>query len=192
MESTTHPTTADLESALEHIRESPGDQGTLELIVRRPAVDERKVLERAELNPADGLAGDSWNARSTRQTEDGSPHPDAQLTLMNARAAQIIAGSPERWPLAGDQLYVDLDLSPANLPPGTRLKIGEAVVEITALPHRGCKKFKVRFGVDALKFVNSEAGVSLNLRGIYAKVVRPGGITQGDSIRKVPAIDTDS
>jgi hypothetical protein len=131
--------------------------------------------------------GDSWNRRGSSRSIDGGPHPDMQLNIMNARAIALVAQSPDRWPLAGDQLFVDLDLSPANLPPGTRLAIGSAIVEVTAEPHTGCGKFVSRFGVDAMKFVNSTIGRELSLRGINAKVVQPGAIRIGDAVRKMPA-----
>lgn len=171
-----------LDAGLEHIRQSPVDHGTLELIVCRPAVDERCVLEEGQLDVAVGLVGDTWSVRSTPSTHDGSPNPDGQLTLINARAIALVAGLPERWPLAGDQLYVDLDLSEAGLPAGTRLAIGEAVIEVTAKPHRGCHKFAARFGRDALRFVNTGPGRVLNLRGRNARVITPGFIRRGDPV----------
>ena len=176
-----HTHLADLEDGVAEIRRSPGDEGTVELIVCRPAEGERRVLTEATLDEDQGLIGDGWHARK-------APHPGRQLTLMNARAAALVAGSRERWPLAGDQLYVDLDLGEANLPPGTRLGVGSAVVEVTAEPHRGCGKFSRRFGVDAMKFVNSAVGRELNLRGINAKVVRGGTVRTGDAIRRVPEV----
>lgn len=179
-----HLTTADMEAALDHIRASPAE-GTVELIVQRPAVDERVVLETAELNCEEGLAGDTWNQRGSKRTEDGSSHPDMQLNIMNARILALIAQSPERMPLAGDQLIVDMDLSDANLPHWTKLAIGDAVIEVTDQPHTGCAKFSQRFGVDAHRFVNSEVGKELHLRGINARVVTPGAIRQGDVIRKL-------
>ena len=180
-------TMEELHTGLDEIRRSPRDQGVLVLIVRRPAIDEREVLERGELDLAQGLVGDSWNRRGSSRSIDGGPHPDMQLNIMNARAVALVAQSPDRWQLAGDQLFVDLDLSPANLPPGTQLAIGSAVVEVTAEPHTGCGKFVSRFGVDAMKFVNSTIGRELSLRGINAKVVQPGAIRIGDAVRKVPA-----
>jgi hypothetical protein len=141
------------------------------------------VVEEAVLDLTDGLVGDCWRTRGSSSTPDGSANPDAQLTLMNARSAALVAGERDRWPLAGDQLYVDLDLSGDALPPGSRLHIGDAVVEVTALPHTGCGKFVRRFGVDAMKFVNSPAGRELNLRGINARVVTSGTIRVGDEIR---------
>jgi hypothetical protein len=180
-----HLTKAELEAGLEEIRRSPGDGGPLELIVRRPREDEREVLEEGELCLSEGLVGDSWRERGSSRTADGSPHPEMQLNVINARAVALVAQGRERWPLAGDQLYLDLDLSAENLPPGTRLALGEAVIEVTAQPHTGCKKFVARFGLEAMKFVNSEVGRALNLRGINARVVRPGRIRVGDVARKI-------
>ena len=180
-----HLTTAELEAGLEHIRQSPHDQGTLKLIVRRPAVDAREVLDVGHLDAVTGLVGDTWQVRGSSRTEDGAAHPDMQLNIMNARTIALLAQEPARWPLAGDQLYVDLDLSEENLPPGTRLAIGSAVIEVTAQPHTGCKKFMARFGVDAHKFVNSPTGRALHLRGVNAKVVQSGEIHTGDAVRKL-------
>ena len=132
-----------------------------------------------------GLVGDTWNQRGSRSTPDGSSHPDMQLNIMNVRSTALVAQDRERWSLAGDQLYVDFDLSGQNLPPGTRLRIGDATIEVTAIPHTGCAKFVSRFGLDAMKFVNSPVGRELNLRGICAKVVEPGAIRAGDRVRKI-------
>ncbi|HVK98664.1 MAG TPA: hypothetical protein VM553_02585 [Dongiaceae bacterium] len=175
-----------LEAGLELIRQSPVDEGCVELIVCRPASGTRKVLPRCELSLELGLVGDNWKQRGYRKSPDGRAHPDMQLNLMNARAIALIARTPARWPMAGDQFYVNLDLGPANLPPGTRLAIGSAVIQITAEPHRGCVKFAERFGQDAVRFVNSDAGKALNLRGINAKVIQPGQVATGDVIRKLP------
>jgi hypothetical protein len=155
------------------------------MIVRRPAVDEREVLEIGELDLEEGLRGDNWRARGSSMTADGSAHPDAQLNMMNSRVIALLAQDRGRWQLAGDQLYVDLDLSAENLPPGSRLAIGSALVEVTALPHTGCKKFAERFGADATRFVNSSAGKKLKLRGVNAKIVQPGFVRVGDTVRKV-------
>ena len=181
-----HLTATALEAGLGEIRRSPADHGRVELIVRRPAENERDVLLEGALDAAEGLVGDTWQERGSGGTSDGSPHPDKQLTMMNARAAALVAGQTDRWGLAGDQLYVDLDLSYGNIPPGTRLEMGSAVIEVTDQPHRGCKKFAARFGRDALQFVNSPTGRELNLRGVNAKVVVPGTVRVGDVVRKAP------
>jgi hypothetical protein len=159
----------------------------LDQIVRRPAENARDALVEATLDRDEGLVGDAWRVRPSSMTADGSPHPDLQLTVMNARVAALVAGQPDRWQLAGDQLYVDLDLSQANLPPGTRLALGTAVIEVTDKPHRGCKKFAERFGQDALRFVNSPAGGELRLRGMNAKVVVSGVVSVGDAVRRLSA-----
>ena len=175
-----------LEQSLDHIREAPADGGTIELIARRPAEDEREVLVEARLDLHEGLVGDSWRARGSDRTADGGPNPDAQLTLMNARAAAAIAGERDQWALAGDQIYVDFDLSILNLPPGSRIQIGSAVIEFSEPPHTGCSKFSARFGNDALRFVNSPIGRELRLRGANCRVVEPGTIRPGDTIWKLP------
>jgi hypothetical protein len=182
-----HLSTAALEAGLEEVRCSPSDGGRVELIVRRPAVDQREVLAEGRLDAAAGLVGDTWPARGSKRTADGSPHPGMQLTVMNSRAALLVAGQPGRRMLAGDQIYADLDLSPANLPPGTRLALGSAVIEVTDQPHLGCAKFAARFGADALRFVNSRVGRALRLRGLNARIVVSGTVRAGDPIRKVPA-----
>lgn len=174
-----------LSAGLDEIRRSPADDGVVEMIVRRPAEDERDVLAEALLSIEDGLVGDTWRTRGSSKTPDGSADPQAQVTLMNSRAAALIAGERDRWALAGDQLYVDLNLSAQNLPPGTRLAIGSAIIEVSAKPHRGCSKFSARFGVDALKFVNTEPGTSMNLRGVNCRVIQPGVVSAGDRIKKV-------
>ena len=180
-----HLAMEELEAGLDHIRQSPKDEGVLEMIVRRPSIDERELLHEGDLDTAVGLVGDNWQARGSKSTPDGSAHPEAQLTLMNSRAADLVAQSLDRWALAGDQLYVDFDLSEENIPPGTRLAIGTAVVEVPAKPHTGCQKFVARFGKDAMKFVNSPVGKQLHLRGINTKVIQPGTIRIGDTITKL-------
>jgi len=180
----THLATPDLHAGLDHIRAAPKDDGVVELIVRRPAEDEREVLDEAYLDAADGLVGDTWNVRISKRTGTG-PDPDCQLTLMNARAAALVAGTENHGGLPGDQVYVDLDLGHENIPPGTRLQLGDAVIEVSAKPHTGCAKFRARFGADALRFVNSEVGRELNLRGINTKVVVAGTVRPGDAVRKI-------
>jgi hypothetical protein len=176
---------AELEAGLDDIRRSPRDEGVLELIVRRPQSGERDVLHEGQLDLVVGLVGDNWKARGSTRTSDGSSHPDMQLNVMNSRAIALVARVKGRWPLAGDQLFIDLDLSTENLPAGTRLGLGTAVIEVTAQPHTGCKKFVARFGLDAMNFVNSDLGRQLHLRGINAKVVRAGVIRVGDVARKL-------
>lgn len=178
-------TLEELEAALDEIRGAPREEGPLKLIVRRPRVEEREVLQEAELDLVEGLVGDNWRTRGSSRTPDGSSHPDMQLNIMNTRVIALLARHPDRWQLAGDQLFIDLDLSAANLPPGTRLALGSAVIQVTDQPHTGCKKFVERFGADALKFVNSPLGRELHLRGINARVVQPGVIRTGDLARKL-------
>jgi hypothetical protein len=182
-----HPSWSELEAGLPQIRQAPKDGGVLEMIVRRPNVDQREVVEEAALDVVDGLVGDSWRRRRSSRTADGSPHPGMQLNVMNSRVIALLARDRDRWPLAGDQLFLDLDLSEENLPPGTRLSIGEAVIEVTGVPHTGCQKFVARFGDDAVRFVNSPTGRALHLRGINARVVRPGRIAVGDRVAKTTA-----
>jgi len=184
-----HRTWAELEAGLDTVRLAPADAGVLELIVRRPAVGVREVLDVGELDLAQGLVGDTWPRRASSRTPDGTPHPEMQLNIMNARAAALVAQARERWALAGDQLFIDLDVSGRNLPPGTRLAVGTAVIEVTPQPHTGCDKFVARYGLDAAKFVNSRVGRELNLRGINARVVRTGTIRVGDVARKCAAND---
>jgi hypothetical protein len=179
-----HLSTDELEAGLERILRAPRAIGTVELIVRRPAVDEREVLAEAELDLVEGLVGDTWRARGSKRTADGSSHPDMQLNVMSARVVDLVSGGErERWALAGDQLFVDLDLSEAHLPPGTRLALGSAVIEVTDQPHTGCAKFSARFGGDAHRFVNTKQHRHLRLRGLNAKVVVPGTVRAGDEIR---------
>ena len=165
-------------SGLQHVRESPRETGSLQMVVARPSVDERKILITAELDVDGGLVGDRWS-RGSR------PNPKAMLTVMNARAAQLVAGDRSRWALAGDQLFADFDLSPENLPPGTRLSIGSAVIEVSDQPHLGCEKFAARFGPAAREFANSPEGTSVNFRGINTRVVQSGSVHEGDVVRKL-------
>ena len=180
-----HPTLEQLEAGLPAIQEAPRDAGSLEMIVRRPEVGAREVLESGELDPQVGLRGDTWNVRASSKMPDRSPHPGRQITLMASRVISLVARDRDRWPLAGDQLFVDLDLSTDNLPAGTRLALGDAVLEITDQLHTGCKKFHQRFGADALRFVAHPSRRGMNLRGVYAKVVQPGAIRVGDRVEKL-------
>ena len=170
----------ELEAGLEYIRQSPKDEGELKLIVRRPQIEEREVLQTGQLDLDEGLVGDTWKTRSSGQPEFGR-----QVTLMNARTIDLLAQEQERWPLAGNQLFVDLDLSVDNLPPGAQLQVGLAVLEVSSLPHTGCNKFSSRFGLEALKFVNSPVGKGLRLRGINTRIVQPGLIQVGDVAKRL-------
>lgn len=173
-----HLTMDELRAGLDAIRQSPRDGGTVELIVRRPRLDEREVLAEGQLDTIQGLAGDYWYRRDPE-------HPEVQVTLINARLIALVAQEKKRWPLAGDQLYVDLDLSAENLPPGARLAVGTAVLEVSAVPHTGCDKFMARYGRDAVLFVNSPEGRALRLRGINTKVVQGGTVRLSDTVRKI-------
>jgi hypothetical protein len=180
-----HLTRQELEAALDHLRQAPKDEGVLQLIVCRPNVDQREVLEEAELDIQRGLIGDDWFVRGSSKTPDGSAHPEMQINIMNARVTALVAQEKERWPLAGDQLYIDMDLSQENLPAGSRLAVGTAVLEVSALPHTGCRKFVSRFGLEAMQFVNSPVGKELCLRGINAKIIQGGIVKVGQRARKI-------
>lgn len=181
MSNVTHLTMAEMEQNLDEIRRSPKAEGSLELIVKRPRSGEREVVAEAELSVAEGLVGDNWSTRTP-----GVPlEAERQLTIMNARVAGLLAQDADRWQLFGDQLYIDFELSEANLPSGTQLALGDAIIEVTPIDHTGCKKFAERFGVDAVKFVSTPEGRELRLRGMYAKVVQPGPISAGDTVRKL-------
>ena len=180
-----HLTPEELEAGLDEIRRAPRDAGVLELIVRRPRINEREVINEGELHLVEGLVGDSWKSRRSSSTPDGSPNPLMQLNIMNARVIALVAQDRHRWQLAGDQLFLNMDLSAENLPAGTRLSLGSAVIEVTPPPHLGCQKFVARFGLEAMKFVNSPLGKQLHLRGINAKVAQAGLIRVGDVAKKI-------
>jgi len=180
-----HLTMAELVAGLDDIRQAPKDEGALRLIVRRPRVGQREILEEGALDLDEGLVGDTWRERAVARSADGVPYLLTQLNIMSARVIALVAGPKERWPLAGDQLFIDIDLSDDNTPAGTRLALGSAVIEVTPEPHTGCQKFLTRFGVDAVKFVNSDLGRRLHLRGVNARVVRPGVIRVGDTAKKL-------
>jgi hypothetical protein len=173
------------ETAMLALGASPQDKGTIEMIVCRPTIGERNVLQHGELHPVQGLIGDNWLVRGSRNTEDGSAHPELQITLMNSRIIHVLAQERERWPLAGDQLFVDFDLSIDNLPIGQRIAIGTAILEVSAFPHNGCAKFTERFGSEATRFVNSPEGRQLRRRGVNAHIIQGGTICVGDLISKI-------
>ena len=178
-------TKEELESGLDEIRRAPKDKGILKLIVRRPGFEQRETLDEGTLDLVNGLVGDNWSKRGSRSTPDGAADREMQLNIMNSRVIALVAQQPERWSLAGDQLYIDMDLSTENLPPGAKLSLGSAIIEVTPPPHTGCRKFVERFGLEAMKFVNSGVGKQLNLRGINAKIVRSGTICVGDVLEKL-------
>jgi hypothetical protein len=182
-----HRPSDELLAGVEHVRASPRDTGLLELVVVRPGTYQRTVLDTATLDLGLGVVGDTWIERGSSRTSDGGPNPEAQVTVMNSRAVDLVAVTRERWPLAGDQLYVDLDLSTENLPTGTILEIGDAQLEVTAAPHTGCAQFKERFGVEALRLTATPEGRLLRLRGINTRVVRGGDVRRGDTVRVVRA-----
>ena len=180
-----HLTRAELQAGLPHILASPQDDGTLEIIVIRPGSGLREEVQSCDISAAGGVHGDHWAKGCWLSTDDGEPHPDVQICIMNARCIAHIAGARERWALAGDNLLIDFDISPENLPPGQRLRIGTAVIEITAVKHAACGDFAKRYGKSAAVFVNARKGSALRLRGVYARVVEDGRVTAGDRIVKV-------
>lgn len=177
-----HRTTAELDSLMDGILAAPKDAGPIEMIVRRPAENQREVVDTGELTAAEGLVGDDWR---NRVDAGDDPYVESQLTLMNARVADAVAVTRDRWPLAGDQVYVDMDISKENLPPGTRLSIGDAVVEISEQPHTGCAKFAGRFGKEALRWANIGEGRDRRFRGVYAFVIEDGAFKLGDKVTKL-------
>ena len=181
-----HLTTAEIEAGMDHVLASPRDRGRLEMLVVRPGEDRRVTPDEVACTRAGGVDGDDWVRRRSRNTADGSPNADQQITVMNARYLDLIAGSRDRWPLAGDQLVVDLDLSEDALAPGDHLRIGEVVVAVTPHPHNPCHKFRDRFGLDAVRYANSALGRRHHLRGIHVRVVADGVVRVGDAIECLP------
>jgi hypothetical protein len=175
----------DFDRSLPDIDAAPADLGRLERIVRRPAVNERELVATAELDPVVGLVGDDWQARGSKAMPDGSADPEAQLTVISTRVLRALEPDESRWPVAGDQLYVDLDLRVDTLPAGSRLAIGDAIIEISAKPHTGCDKFAARFGIDALAWISTPVGKAHRMRGLNARIVEGGTIAVGDVIRRV-------
>jgi MOSC domain-containing protein YiiM len=174
-----HLTLDELSLGLDHILASPQDGVRVEMLIVRPENDERVTPDSVELSAELGVHGDHW---STGEYRD---EPDIQVAIMNSRVLDLVAGSRDRWPLAGDNIIIDLDLSQENLVPAQKLQAGSAILEITEIPHEGCKKFSTRFGADALRFVNLGRAKELRLRGIYARVVEPGTISVGDRLSKL-------
>ena len=179
MEALPYKTREELEAGFARVLQSPRDGGVLQMIVRRPRHEERETLQQAELSITEGLVGDVWS-------QGHAVLPETQLTLTNARLIDLLSGGESQfWPLAGDQLYVDMDLSEENLPPGTRLSVGSAILEISKKPHTGCKKFMSRFGLQALEFISAPERKPFHLRGLNARVIQPGNIRVGDMMRKL-------
>jgi len=171
---------------LRDIAPSPQQQGTVDLIVCRPKINERRVLEHAELSIEQGLIGDNW-VKAECNTGHYQNYANAQISLMNSQVMMAIQRDPSQWPLAGDNFFVDLDLNRNNVPAGTQLSIGTAIIEITDEPHLPCKKFRQRFGENAFSLLNSEEGRDAILRGVYARVVAAGQVSSGAMIRKLEA-----
>ena len=180
-----HLSESELQVGLESVKVSPKDQGAVEMIVIRPRNRERLVLTECEVSAALGVHGDMWADGCWKKLPDGSPHPDVQITLMNSRCIALLAGDKNRWSLAGDQFFVDLDLSMDNLPVGQQLSIGTAILQITDIAHTGCEQFIERYGKAAKAWVNSPLGKQMRLRGIYARVIQAGFIKTGDAIAKI-------
>ena len=178
-----HLSTVEIEAGMAEVLGSPKTDGRLMMIVRRPKVNAREVIDAGTLDVDQGLIGDNWLKKGSRWRRGGDPK--RQITVMNFRFAKLVAGGEDRIPLAGDQLYVDLDLSQENLPVGTRIAVGRAVIEVTKPPHLGCKKFVERFGMDAMMFANSDFGKLHNLRGINARVIVGGKARPGDPVAKI-------
>jgi len=176
---------ATLEKGFDIIKQSPSKQGSLELIVTRPKVNQREELTKGVLDEDQGLVGDNWATRGSSSTSNGSANPEMQINIMNSRVARLICQHHSDWKMAGDQLFVDLNLSKDNVPPGTRLVVGKAILEVTSPPHTGCQKFAQRFGRDALKFISTKEGRHWQLRGINAKVIKGGTVRLGDKVVKI-------
>ncbi len=185
MESIEHTTSDELNDKMDWLLDSPKDGGVVRGIVVRPATDEREELQEARLSPEGGVEGDRWASTAQRKLKDGRLNPDVQVTLTNARLIELLAKERSRWSLSGDQIYVDMDLSMENLQPGQRLAIGSTVLEISEVPHRGCSKYRSRFGQAGFDLVDSARGRELRFRGVYAQIVKEGTVGVGDQIHKV-------
>lgn len=182
---TRHKTMEELKAGLPEILKSPQDNGEVKAVVVRPGSCERNMVPSCDVSLEGGVLGDHWAKGCWKTTDDGEPHPDVQICIMNSRCIELIAGDQSNWAPAGDNLFVDMDLSPENLPPGQRVAVGSAIIEITDTPHKGCQKFIDRYGRDACVFVNLGDGDKYKLRGIYARTFEAGTISVGDTFRKL-------
>ncbi len=180
-----HRTMEELKAGLPDIVASPADNGSLAAIVVRPDYGMRLDVQSRKISLAGGVEGDRWATACWRTLPDGSSNPDVQVCIMNSRCISLIAGEREAWPMAGDNLFIDMDLSPGNIAPGQKLAVGETIIEITDIPHTGCQKFIDRYGRHACVFVNTGEGKKLKLRGIYAQVVKDGTVNVGDRVTKI-------
>lgn len=182
-----HLTTQEIEAGLPDVHASPKDHGELVAIFTRPAVGERRELQATEITAECGIPDDHWSKGCWKSLENGAPDPDVQISLMSSRFINLIASSRENWGLSGNNIFVDLDLTPENLPIGQKLKVGAAELVITAVPYTGCAKFIERYGRDACVYVNRGLGRDMRLRGVYGRVVKDGYIKVGDKVTKLPA-----
>ncbi|MEM7334639.1 MAG: MOSC domain-containing protein [Chloroflexota bacterium] len=167
------------------ILESPKNNGRIDLITIRPATNERVLKDEVEISIENGVEGDNWKTRGSNSMPDKSSNPEAKITIMNSRVIKHITQSDSGWEWAGDQFFVEMDLSEENLPAGQQLQLGTAVLEVSAVPHTGCAKFVARFGKDAHKFVNNQYGRSQRFRGVNLKVIKGGTVKVGDTAQKI-------
>ncbi|WP_316650373.1 MOSC domain-containing protein [Ovoidimarina sediminis] len=180
-----HRTMAELKEAMPHILDAPKEEGRVDMIISRPDHGERTLPQRVRVTAEFGVEGDHWSRGCWMTADDGTPHPEVQICMMMSRVIEAIAGAPENWPPAGDNLFLEMDLTPASMPPGTRFSIGSAEFIVTPVPHNGCESFIERYGRDACVFVNTGEGKAHRLRGIYARVTRDGEIAVGDTVRRL-------
>lgn len=180
-----HLTRAELAAALPQVTAGPKDHGELKAIFVRPGPGQRLDVSSVAISSAGGLEGDHWAKGCWKSLPDGSPDPDVQVFIMNARFLDLIAQERSHWASCGNSFVADMDLGADNLPVGTRLKAGSAELEITAVPGTGCEAFIEWYGRDACVFVNTGEGKKNRLRGVYARVVKDGVVRIGDTLTKI-------